>query len=123
MKALMFTCGLVFGALALGAGVAHAQTTQATISVPFSFDAGGHSLPSGRYEVQIDVDHPDVVELQGIDHPTARVDVLTIPDYRVEDQARHPELEFVKRNGVMELSEFVDPGWASRQMILNHSER
>jgi hypothetical protein len=66
------------------------------VTVPFSFDVNGHTLPAGSYRVRIDDQNPSLVEIDGITNHKAHVMVgTTIPDYG-RGPGDKPGLTFVR---------------------------
>ena len=120
MRISALTLGLAGVVLSIAA-TAGAEDV-AKISIPFDFKVGTKMLPAGQYEVRIDQETPDVVQLSGLDHRGAHADVLTIPDYHTWT-SKGPELTFTRSGGVAELREFLDVGHEARQVLEPHSAR
>jgi hypothetical protein len=119
-KMLMVAAGVIAFVGVQGVGTASADTSDARITVPFTFTVHGRTLPAGKYDVHMAQDTPDVLLLQNVDQPRMRAALLTVPDYSTGISANQPSLEFVKKDGVERLADFVDPD-AEGHEVLTHA--
>ena len=106
------TTMMLTGTLLLGLSVTTAQAEQVgRVTVPFSFDVNGRTLPAGRYAVSVDDQNPAIVKIDGItNHNAHAIVATTIPDYG-RGPSDKPGLTFVRSERQFELRTI----WEGRQ--------
>jgi len=90
-------------AIAVGGAVAQAQT--ADVQIGFAFQAGGKTLPAGKYNVSVSVNGQVVVRGSG-----GQVTMLAITRLGRLNGSANPELVFDRVGDTVTLSEIWMPG-------------
>jgi len=115
MKSLAFA--IVIGTALVGLTATSARADDlARVTVPFAFKVDNQTLPAGQYDIRSDTEGSSVVSIIGVDHH-AYADAVTIPDYTMDSKDRMPALTFVRKNGVMQLSEIHEDDGYARQLV------
>jgi hypothetical protein len=115
---LYFVIAAVAVAIAVGGGLAYAQT--ASVDIGFKFMAGGKAMPAGKYTIEKTPNGPLALKSQA---PTvASVFLPEITRLGRHDNDAEPELVFDNIKGELQLSEVWFPG-EDGYLLLGTKER
>ena len=116
MKAFRVTT-LMFGALALCSGAAHAEEIL-RVTVPFPFTVHGETLPSGRYDVRSADNDPGIVMIEGIGQTKAHAVVSTIPESTHGPADGKPALTFTRDGDQYRLATVWESSDYGRELLV-----
>lgn len=109
----LFKTTILFGGLVALAASLSAETPSVQVNVPFSFVAGGYTLPAGSYTIEESNMH-GVLLLRGSE-PNSTAMVLAA-NFGTS-YASHADLKFDRRGTVIVLSTIDIPGGSTYQVV------
>jgi hypothetical protein len=107
-------------ALFVGVSAGSARADELKVRVPFSFVAGGQTLPAGEYVIKpVNEEDPAVVMIRGTGNTKSEAIVLTMPVEGKDPGGDKPVLTFTHNGSQYRLSTIWEPDGEGR--TLSHS--